>query len=158
MKKKKDTFHEIGVVYHPIVNEPNKGITLLYQKEKVKGKMFQEFQRIFHQTEKQAKEYLKDLKSKGVPGDFMVLLGETIKLMIEDTLIPYLNPTGKVGYLSTDDDELYVKFWGQGELLRLIWMLELMGSSQVNVYKLKKSEVIKRKKSLEKELQKQGVL
>ena len=151
-KKKKDTFNEIFIEYKSITKEPKKGISMLIRKDEVGSKMFQLYQKMLADGEKLSKQQEKSYLSRHIPRDFMLLLGETIKLMIEDTIIPLLNPRGEISIIKSNDKELYLKCWGQSELIKFMKVLERMGSPDVVLSKMKKSQVDKENRKIRKQL------
>lgn len=152
MRMKKDTFQEIFIQYEPIV-KGGKGISLLMKKSEMGSKMFHVYQKMIRDGETHAKSYIRNTLSR-LPHEFKLMCGETIKLMIEDSLIPLINPDGKYGFLSAKDKYFYSKVWGQSELIKLLWILKLWGSPNVQITKLKKSQVEKETKILKSEFRK----
>lgn len=155
-KKKKDTFQQIRIEYRPILKD-GKSISLFVKKSSKTTRIFHLFQKMVHDGEQHGKRFIKESISKMKP-DMRVLCLETMKLMIEETLIPLVNPDGKYETLRADDKNLEVKMWGNSELIRLIWILKLSGSPNVDVVKLRTSEVEKEQKMLKNQLKKLEVV
>lgn len=151
-KKKKDTFQQIRIEYRPILKD-GKSISLFIEKTGSTSKIFQFFQKLVHDGEQHGKKFLRDSISK-LPPDFQLLSLETIKLMIEETLIPLLNPKGEYSVLKKEDKYLDVKMWGNSELIKLLWILKLSGSPHVDIVKLKTSGIKKEEKMVRNQLRK----
>ena len=148
-RKTKDTFQSIRIEYVPIDGkEFSKGITIMIQKQSTKRELFQHYQKIFRESEKRSKSLINQFEKKGVPNDYKVLCGETIKLMIEDTLIPLLNPSGKLTVFNWEDKDIELKLWGQQELITLCMVLKYWGSNMVKVNKYRKSDLLKMRNEL----------
>ena len=147
-RKRKDTFQSISIEYIPIDGDFSKGITMMISKQSTQRKLFHEYQKMFREGEKRSKKMINQFEKSHIPIDYKVLCGETIKLMIEDTLIPLLNPSGEHTVFNWEDKDIKLKLWGQQELITLCMVLKYWGSNLVQINKYRKSDLLKMKNEL----------
>lgn len=146
-KKRKNPNHVIVVEYSGIdPTDKKKSLSIHIEKLNNQKKIFHMYQKLLSDGIKHSKQLVKSLEK--TPTKMKLLTGETIRLMIEDSLIPIINPTGEHVRVGSDDKDVYRKLGATGEFFKWCCVLDLWNSPDVSIKKYSKTEWEKYKQKI----------